>query len=181
MDNNTENKPEEKDEDFTKASAEEWGAKPSAKESIQNQAEEATDNFSKANAEEWSKDTQSEAAAMIPPAEADRWGAPQPSASDDSSRWSGELYTPGQESETGQSDAKTDKTKQPIIVDIPSSGDVPPASGTAAAKKDKFPAWAIVLLVLLVVGLCLIFPFLLVLTGVVGIFQNSSIILPFLM
>ncbi|MGV8050174.1 MAG: hypothetical protein AB2L21_07495 [Anaerolineaceae bacterium] len=181
MDNNTENKPKKKDEAFVKASAEEWVAEPSATEPHQNQAKEATDNFSKANAEEWSKDTQSEAAASVPTAETDRWGASQPSTSDDSSRWSGELYTPGQESETGQFDAKTDKTKQPIIVDIPSSGDVPPASGTAVPKKDKIPAWAIVLIVLLVVGLCLICPFLLVLTGVVSIFQNSSIILPFLM
>ncbi|MFZ3071253.1 MAG: hypothetical protein WA110_09070 [Anaerolineaceae bacterium] len=156
MDDNIENKPEEKAEDSMKVSAEEWSQVPPA-----------------------------EPVSPVPPTETDRWGAPQPSASEDADRWTGELYTPESEPasgsgepESGATETKSQKPEEPVIVDIPSNGSVPPFSTPPAQEKSKFPVWAIVLIVLLVIGLCVACPLILIFSGLVNWFQSSGLFLP---
>ena len=54
-------------------------------------------------------------------------------------------------------------------------------TGTTATKKDDgFPVWAIILIVLLVLALCVLCPVILVLGGVISLFQGALIVLPFI-
>ncbi len=105
------------------------------------------------------------------PQETDRWGSPQSSGSDDSSRWYGELYSPGSEQPAGQSTSTPPET---VVITEPTR------TAEASKKNDSFPVWAIVLIVLLVLSLCVLCPVILVLGGVISLFQGALILLPFI-
>jgi hypothetical protein len=105
------------------------------------------------------------------PQDTDRWGSPQNSGSDDSSRWHGELYSPESDQSSSQN---ADRIPETVVITEPTSGTTTPK------KDDGFPVWAIVLIVLLVLSLCVLCPVILVLGGVISLFQGALILLPFI-
>ncbi len=105
------------------------------------------------------------------PQETDRWGSPQSSGSDDSSRWYGELYSPESDHPSSQN---ADRAPETVVITEPTSGT------TMTKKDDGFPVWAIILIVLLVLALCVLCPVILVLGGVISLFKGALIVLPFI-
>jgi len=139
-----------------------------AAETVQSSWSEVKDEFQQASAESWSAP---EAPQTPPPPqpEADRWGAPVNAGADDPSRWNNDLYTPGADEPTSTA---TKAEEAPKVVDYVA------ASTEKPAKKDSFPVWAIILIVVLVLCLCILCP-LLVLGGAGWrIFENSGSFLP---
>ena len=67
------------------------------------------------------------------PQETDRWGSPQSSGSDDSSRWYGELYSPESDHPSSQN---ADRAPETVVITEPTSGT------TMTKKDDGFPVWA---------------------------------------
>jgi hypothetical protein len=125
----------------------------------------------KASAEEWSKEQPSPAEPAKPESETNRWGSPENSGPEDPNRWHGELYSPGADQPAGQGTSTAPET---VVITEPTSAAEPPK------KKEGFPVWAIVLIVLLVLGLCVLCPILVVLGGLINFAQGAAILLPFI-
>lgn len=134
-----------------------------AAETLEGSWSEVKDEFQKASAETWSAPEPAESA---PPTqgEADRWGSPLEAAADDPDRWSGTLYTPGADEPSGGTKAE----EAPKVVDYAA------ATGEKPAKKESFPVWAIVLIVVLLLCLCIACP-VLIFSGV--LMKEFSLIL----
>jgi len=145
MDDNTNNIPQETPEDAAKSIGDEWQQIPSA------------------SAEEWSKDIPATPVPPEVPVEADRWGAPQPAATEDPNRWAGELYTPGAEAPQA---VPPERPAESVVVDVPPVGATAQA---AAPEKKSFPVWAIILIVIFVLMLCCVCPIAIIL----GIFSSN--------
>ncbi|HOF29154.1 MAG: hypothetical protein KBA05_05495 [Anaerolineaceae bacterium] len=180
MDENLENAAQEFEKDLNNAAEDTW--KPVEETSDQAQAHiaeaaetveggwsEVKDEFQQASAETWSK-PETPQTPPAPQPEADRWGAPETKAADDPNRWTGELYTPEAEPPAPAEAPKAQEA--PKVVDYTAT---PPAQ---PEKKDKFPVWAIVLIVLLVLCLCVLLPILILGGSLVAILENASIFVP---
>jgi hypothetical protein len=125
----------------------------------------------KASAEEWSREEPTSPQSTQNSQGTDRWGSPQHPGSDDPNRWQNVLYSPEADQPSNQRSRQTPET---VVI-------TEPKTGTTATKKDgDFPVWAIVLIVLLVLALCVLCPVLLVLGGVISLFQGALILLPFI-
>ena len=125
----------------------------------------------KASAEEWSREEPTSPQSTQNPQGTDRWGSPQDSGSDDPNRWQNVLYSPEADQPSSQGSRQTPET---VVI-------TEPKTGTTATKKDgDFPVWAIVLIVLLVITLCVLCPVILILGGVISLFQGALILLPFI-
>lgn len=127
------------------------------------------DEFHKASAETWSA-PETPQTPVPPQPQADRWGAPVNEAADDPGRWNDNLYTPGAEEPTPVDAPKAEGA--PKVVD---SKTTPPAQ---PEKKDKFPVWAIILIVLLVLCICIALPIVILGGSLFAIFNNISSFLP---
>lgn len=157
MDENFENKAENLSDELNKAAEEGWETVKDqaeegvqkAEESLETAAEEVKDDFMQASAETWSEVPEATPITSQEPA-ADRWGSPEPVNAEDPNRWQGQLYTPGSE----EPPTKGQKTETPQVVDYVPAKETVSKSTTSPEKKDKFPVWAIILIVVLVL-LCL--------------------------
>lgn len=142
-----------------------------AAETVEGGWSEVKDDFQQASAE--TRSVPETPQTPIPPQpEADRWGAPVNEGADDPGRWNGNLYTPGAEEPAPTEAPKVEEA--PKVVDYVAT---PPAQ---PEKKDKFPVWAIVLIVLLVLCICIFLPIVLLAGGFWAIFGNISAFLPIL-
>jgi hypothetical protein len=105
------------------------------------------------------------------PREADRWGTPTPV--EDPARWNSYMTTPGAVGPTATGPTITPQD----VIDAPKVD-------KATKKKDDFPVWAIVLIILLALCICVILPVVLVLGGGIaifrGIFNDLTTLLPLL-
>ena len=153
-----------------------WQAVNKVVEPTTEKVVEVKDEFMQASAESWSKEVPAEPAKEPEPVEADRWGTPAPAASEDANRWTSEIYSPEAE--------PVAKPAEPVIVEAkPVGTGLPPAGVKASepAKKGKFPTWAIVLIVLFVLCICIACPLLVIFSGALDWVRNSSMVVPFLM
>lgn len=136
-------------------------------EQFNDKAQEAADQLNQAADQSWQNleaaanqaAEQTQAAAQQTQASADQayqaWQAQQPAAPqmpaygpNDPQRWTGELYTP----EVTPPSQPYQQAPQSDYIDAQRVGmDGPPP---AQKEKDKFPVWAIVLIVLLVLCIC---------------------------
>ena len=187
MDENLENAAQEFEKDLNNAAEDTWKPLEETSEQVQGHVEEVhetaqeaaetvqggwsevKDEFQQASAETWSK-PETPQTPPAPQPEADRWGAPETKAADDPNRWTGELYTPEAEPPAPAEAPKAQGA--PKVVDYTAT---PPAQ---PEKKDKFPVWAIVLIVLLVLCLCVLLPILILGGSLVAILENASIFVP---
>ena len=140
-----------------------------AAETVESDWSEVKDEFHKASAETWSA-PETPQTPVPPQPEADRWGAPVTAAADDPGRWNDNLYTPGAEEPEPAAAPKAEEA--PKVVDYVAT---PPAQ---PQKKDKFPVWAIVLIVLLILCICIALPIIILGGSVLAIFRNVSSFLP---
>ena len=142
-----------------------------AAETVEGEWNEVKDDFQQASAETWSAP---EIPQSPPPlqSEVDRWGAPVNEVADESGRWNENLYTPEAEEPAPVEAPKAEEA--PKVVDYVTT---PPAQ---PEKKDKFPVWAIVLIVLLVLCICIALPIALLAGGVWALFRNLTTFLPIL-
>lgn len=142
-----------------------------AAETMEGEWNEVKDDFQQASAEKWSA-PETEQTSPPPQSETDRWGAPVNEVADESGRWNENLYTPEAEEPAPVEAPKAEETRK--VVDYVTT---PPSQ---PKKKDKFPVWAIVLVVLLVLCICIALPIAL-LAGVLGtFFRNLNTFLPIL-
>lgn len=193
MDDNLENAAQEFERDLNDAAENAWKPVEEFAEQVQDHIEEAheaaqeqvaeaaeiteadwsevKDEFHQASAETWSAPETPET--PIPPQpEADRWGAVVNEAADDPGRWNEDLYTPGAEEAAAAAEAKAEEA--PKVVDYVATLPAQPV------KKDKFPIWAIILIVLLVLCICILLPIIILGGSVLAIFRNVSSLLPIL-
>jgi len=142
-----------------------------AAETVEGGWSEVKDDFHQASAE--TRSVPETPQTPIPPQpEADRWGAPVNEGADDPGRWNENLYTPGAEEPAPTEAPKAQEA--PKVVDYIAT---PPAQ---PQKKEKFPVWAIVLIVLLVLCICIVLPIVLLAGGFWAIFRNINAFLPIL-
>ena len=142
-----------------------------AAETVEGGWSEVKDDFHQASAE--TRSVPETPQTPIPPQpEADRWGAPVNEGADDPGRWNENLYTPGAEEPAPTEAPKAEES--PKVVDYVAT---PPAQ---PQKKEKFPVWAIVLIVLLVLCICIVLPIVLLAGGFWAIFRNINTFLPIL-
>ena len=125
----------------------------------------------KASAEEWSREEPTSPHPTQNTQGTDRWGSPQSSGSDDPNRWQNVLYSPESDQPSNQGAQQTPET---VVITEPKT------STTTTKKDDGFPVWAIILIVLLVLALCVLCPVVLVLGGVISLFKGALILLPFI-
>ena len=135
-----------------------------AAETVEGGWSEVKDDFQEASVKTWSA-PETPQTPVPPQPEADRWGAVVNEAADDPGRWNDNLYTPGAEEPAPAEEA-------PKVVDYVAT---PPAQ---AEKKDKFPVWAIILIVLLVLCICIACPIIILGGSLFAIFQDAVSILP---
>jgi hypothetical protein len=135
-----------------------------AAETVEGGWSEVKDDFQEASAETWSA-PETPQTPVPPQPEADRWGAVVNEAADDPGRWNDNLYTPGTEEPAPAEEA-------PKVVDYVAT---PPAQ---PEKKDKFPIWAIILIVLLVLCICIACPIIILGGSIFAIFRDTVSILP---
>jgi hypothetical protein len=140
------------------------------KDNLENRNDTPEEPF-KASAEEWSQEEPSSLHPTQNPQETDRWGSPQVFGSDDPNRWHDVLYTPEANQPSNQTAGQPPET---VVITEPKS------SSTTPKKDDGFPVWAIILIVLLVLALCVLCPIIVVLGGVISLFQGALIFLPFI-
>ena len=193
MDENLENAAQEFERDLNDAAENAWKPVEESAEQVQSHVEEAhetaqehvaeaaetvegdwsevKDEFHQASAETWSA-PETPQTPIPPQPEADRWGAPVVDAADDPGRWNDNLYTPGTEEPAAAEAPKAEEA--PKVVDYVAT---PPAQ---PVKKDKFPVWAIVLIVLLVLCICIACPIIILGSSFFAIFRNTVSILPIL-
>jgi cobalamin biosynthesis Mg chelatase CobN len=143
-----------------------------AAESVEANWSEVKDEFHQASAETWSA-PEIPQTPTPPQPEADRWGAPVTAAADDPGRWNDNLYTPGAEEPAPAEEPKAEEA--PKVIDYVAT---PPTTPAQPVKKDKFPVWAIVLIVLLVLCICIALPIILLAGGFLAFFRNISTFLP---
>ncbi|HPR34746.1 MAG TPA: hypothetical protein PKY64_03660 [Anaerolineaceae bacterium] len=178
MDDNLENAAQEFERDLNDAAENAWKPVEDSAEQVAEAAEsveggwsEVKDDFHQASAETWSAPEIPQA--PIPPQpEANRWGAPVNEAADDPGRWNDNLYTPGAD-QPAQGEPYVAQ-EAPKVIDYVAT---PPAQ---PEKKDKFPVWAIVLIVLLVLCICIALPIILLIVGLGALFTNITAFLPIL-
>ena len=140
-----------------------------AAETVQSDWSEVKDEFHKVYAETWS--TPETPQTPVPPQpEADRWGAAVTKDADDPGRWNDNLYTPGAEEPAPAEAPKAEEA--PKVVDYVAT---PPANPD---KKEKFPVWAIILLVLLVLCLCILCPIIIFGGSIWAVFKDTVSFLP---
>lgn len=142
-----------------------------AAESVEGEWSEVKDDFQQASAETWSA-PETPQTPIPPQPEADRRSAPVNEAADSPGRWNENLYTPGAEEPAPTEAPKVEEA--PKVVDYVTT---PPAQ---PEKKDKFPVWAIVLIVLLVLCICIALPIIILGGSLLAIFGNINTFLPIL-
>jgi len=140
-------------------------------ETVEGEWSEVKDDLRQASAETLSVPETPQTPIPTQP-EADRWGAPVNEGADDPGRWNENLYTPGAEEPAPTEAPKVEEA--PKVVDYVATPPVQPE------KKDKFPVWAIVLIVLLVLCICIALPIALLAGGVWALFRNLTTFLPIL-
>lgn len=142
-----------------------------ASETVQGGWNEVKDEFHKASAESWSAPEVPQTPPPPPQPETDRWGSPVNENANDPNRWDGTLYSPGAD----------EPAAAPKVEGAPKVVDYVAASSAKPPKKESFPVWAIVLIVVLVLCLCVLCPILFIGGGVLSYFKDMSSIMPFLM
>jgi len=142
-----------------------------AAETVEGGWSEVKDDFHQASAETLSV-PETPQTPIPPQPEADRWGAPVNEGADDPGRWNENLYTPGAEEPAPTEAPKVEEA--PKVVDYVTT---PPAQ---PEKKDKFPVWAIILIVLFVLCICIALPIIILGGSLLAIFGNINTFLPIL-
>jgi len=142
-----------------------------AAETVEGGWSEVKDDFHQASAETLSVPETPQTPIPTQP-EADRWGAPVNEGADDPGRWNENLYTPGAEEPAPTEAPKVEEA--PKVVDYVTT---PPAQ---PEKKDKFPVWAIILIVLFVLCICIALPIIILGGSLLAIFGNINTFLPIL-
>ena len=142
-----------------------------AAETVEGGWSEVKDDFHQTSAE--TRSVPETPQTPIPPQpEADRWGAPVNEIADESGRWNENLYTPEAEEPAPVEAPKAEEA--PKVVDYVTT---PPAQ---PEKKDKFPVWAIILIVLFVLCICIALPIIILGGSLLAIFGNINTFLPIL-
>ena len=142
-----------------------------AAETVEGGWSEVKDDFHQASAETLSVPETPQTPIPTQP-EADRWGAPVNEGADDPGRWNENLYTPGAEEPAPTEAPKVEEA--PKVVDYVTT---PPAQ---PERKDKFPVWAIILIVLFVLCICIALPIIFLGGSLLAIFGNINTFLPIL-
>jgi vacuolar-type H+-ATPase subunit H len=181
MDNNLQDSADEFSKDVKNAAEDAWKAVEDAANTAKEKTEDVLKEASKTIEGTWEearkdveKASEEVAAAKAdlsePAAETERWGGATPPSTEDTDRWTGELYTPeqaGPEEQRGE---------------FKSASSTGPArtAATPSAEKKSFPVWAIVLIVLLVLCICIGLPLILIVGGALNWASNAMLLIPLL-